>query len=111
MNRKRCLFFIAATLLWSATLLAERGEVVTPMIMGNMVHVNNKICASSHTVMAEQDIGKFTSRVTYEGPDPKYGKLKGKTLVFNQCCTDCIKRFKTQWKENPEAIMEFHGLK
>lgn len=95
---------------WPLMAFAETGEKVTPMFMGTMMHVNNKICASSHTPMVENDIGKFTSTVVYSGSNPKFIKFKGKTLIFNQCCSDCIEKFKTQWKENPEAIMEFHGL-
>ena len=111
MKIKKFPFLVVTILTLSLTALAETGEKVTPMDMGNMVHVNNKICASSHTRMDAKDVGKFTSKVVYRGSDPKYAKYKGKKLIFNQCCTDCIIKFKTQWKENPEAIMEYHGLK
>lgn len=111
MKIKSSLFLIIAIFAWSFPALAETGEKVTPMVMGKMVHVNNRICASSHTPMTEGSLGQFTSQVVYEGSDPRYAKFKGKTLIFNQCCTDCITKFKAQWKDNPEAIMQFHGLR
>jgi hypothetical protein len=102
------IFFLLS---FSLSAFASQGEKAPFEIKGDTVKVNNSICASSGSPMDKSTLGDFTNNVTYEGNDPKFAKYKGKTLVFNQCCGGCIAKFPGQWKENPEKIMAFHGLK
>lgn len=86
------------------------GEIAKPEVKGDTIYVNNKICAVSRTQMREADLGKFVSKVTYTGDNPKYKKYKGKELAFNQCCGMCLKSFPKKWSENADEILQFHGL-
>lgn len=81
---------------------AERYEV-----SGDIVYVNNRHCAMSDSVIAEKDLGRFESRVTYDGPIKQF---RGKTLVFNQCCANCIASFPKKWATERDQIMRKFGL-
>lgn len=83
------------------------GEEAPYEIKGGVVYVNNAICAVSHSKIAREDRGKYTNRVTYNGPAKKFS---GKTLVFNQCCPACVERFAQFWKKYQQQIMDYHGL-
>ena len=76
-------------------------------IAGDVVHVNNRQCAVTGSQLAEKDLGRFESRVIYDGPIERF---KGKTLVFNQCCPMCIASFPKMWAEERDAIMRKFGL-
>lgn len=84
------------------------GEKAPFQIQGDVVKVNNRLCAVSHSLMAENTLGQFVSRVKYDGPDARF---QGKTLEFNQCCGMCIEKFPSLWAQNREGILAFHGLK
>ncbi|QQR89798.1 MAG: hypothetical protein IPJ88_16725 [Myxococcales bacterium] len=83
----------------------ESAHVYT--VQGDVVHVNNETCAMSGSPLDKKDLGKFQSRVTYDGPVAEY---QGKTLVFNQCCEMCIKNFPEKWAKERDDIMRTHGL-
>ena len=57
--------------------------------------------------LAEKDLGRFESRVVYDGPIERF---RGKTLVFNQCCAMCIQSFPTKWAVERDQIMAKFGL-
>jgi len=83
------------------------GEMSPYLIEGDTVFVNNQYCASSRTLMAKENLGKWISTVEYTGENPKF---KGKKLIFNQCCSGCMQAFPTQWQDNSKGILHFHGL-
>lgn len=83
------------------------GERAPFEVQGDVVKVNNRLCAVSHSPMAENTLGQFVSRVKYEGSNPKFA---GKSLEFNQCCGMCIEKFPSMWAQNRDVIMKFHGL-
>ncbi len=76
-------------------------------VSGDVVYVNNRHCAMSDSPIAEKDIGRFESRVVYDGPIERF---RGKTLVFNQCCANCIESFPKKWDEERDQIMQKLGL-
>lgn len=86
----------------------QKGEKAPFEIQGDVVKVNNRLCAVSHSVMAENTLGQFVSRVKYDGPDARFS---GKTFEFNQCCGMCIEKFPSLWAQNRDGILAFHGLK
>lgn len=77
------------------------------VIEGDVVRVNNSICAVSRSQMAPETLGQFVSRVTYDGSNAKF---RGKTFEFNQCCGGCVEKFPTQWAKDPDAILAYHGV-
>lgn len=85
----------------------QEGEKAPYRIEGDVVKVNNRLCAVSHSPMAENTLGQFVSRVKYDGPDQRFA---GKTLEFNQCCGMCIEKFPSLWAANRDGVMKFHGL-
>ncbi len=91
----------------ASTSPAQRGETAAWTVEGTVVHVNNHLCAVSHSPLDPQKLDAFASTVAYSGPDPRFA---GKTLVFNQCCEMCIERFPAMWMKDPDAILRFHGL-
>lgn len=91
----------------ASTRPAGVGEWAPFEIRGDIVQVNNSICAQSGSQMAPETLGKFTSRVVYDGPDERF---RGKTLVFNQCCHGCVLKFPAKWAAERDRIMRFHGL-
>ena len=99
----------ASTVIWSesqpseAALAAGNGYEVS----GDVVYVNNRECAMSDSPIAEKDLGRFESRVTYDGPIERF---QGKTLVFNQCCANCIESFPKKWVAERDQIMHKFGL-
>ena len=76
-------------------------------IVGEVVHVNNRQCAVTGSELADKDLGRFESRVVYDGP---IARFKGKTLVFNQCCPMCIASFPKKWAAERDEIMQNFGL-
>lgn len=76
-------------------------------VSGDIVHVNNRQCAMSDSPIAAKDLGRFESRVQYDGPIERF---RGKTLVFNQCCPNCIKSFPAKWAKDRDQIMDRFGL-
>lgn len=86
---------------------SQPGEVVTPAIDGNLIRVNNRLCAVSRTLMGQEMIGKFTGQVAYTGSNPKY---KGKVFEFNYCCAMCQQKFPILFSKDPDSILRFHGL-
>lgn len=91
----------------TSTVKSPDGEVAQYEIIGDTVYVHNRLCAVSHSPLAEDKLGKFVSKVAYQGDDPRF---KGKQMVFNQCCKMCIKSFPTMWAEDPDSVLAFHGL-
>lgn len=85
----------------------EVGEQARWTVEGDTVHVNNHLCAVSHSPLDVKKLDKFQSRVAYTGDDPRF---KGKEMVFNQCCAMCIQSFPGQWEDGSEAVLKFHGL-
>lgn len=85
----------------------SQGEVVTPTVEGNLIKVNNKLCAVSRGPMMEESLGTFKGQVTYEGINPKY---QGKIFEFNYCCGMCQKSFPEKFKKDPDEVLRFHGL-
>lgn len=69
----------------------------------DVYYVNNRECAMSDSPIAEKDLGRFQSRVVYDGPIERF---QGKTLVFNQCCAMCIESFPKKWAAERDQIME-----
>lgn len=86
---------------------SQPGEVVTPTTEGNVIKVNNSLCAVSRTPMDQETIGKFTGKVAYEGNNPKF---KGKVFEFNYCCAMCQQKFPILFSKDPDSILRFHGL-
>lgn len=76
-------------------------------LVGDVYYVNNRQCAISDSPIAENDLGRFESRVVYDGPIERF---KGKTLVFNQCCSMCIESFPEKWAAERDQIMAKFGL-
>lgn len=76
-------------------------------VSGDLVHVNNRECAMGDSPIAEKDLGRFASRVTYDGPIEQF---QGKTLVFNQCCAKCIDSFPEKWAAERDQIIQKFGL-
>lgn len=76
-------------------------------ILGDVVYVHNRTCAMSGSPIAEKDLGRFESRVSYDGPIERF---RGKTLVFNQCCANCIESFPKKWAAERDQIMANFGL-
>ena len=91
----------------SQSSLDHPGEKVTPTFEGNLIKVNNKLCAVSRTLMDEKTLGAFKGQVAYEGSNPKY---KGKIFEFNYCCAMCQNMFPSKFKKDPDSILKFHGL-
>ncbi len=83
------------------------GELASYRADGDVVFVNNHICAVSGSPLDPHTLGRFVSRVRYDGPIEKF---RGKTLVFNQCCAMCIESFPKKWAMERDQIMRFHGL-
>ena len=90
-----------------STLPPGVGELAPYRIEGDVVYVNNRICAVSHSPLREGQLDRYQSRVVYDGPDPRF---RGKTLVFNQCCPMCIQTFPELWRQHRDRIMRYHGL-
>ncbi len=86
---------------------AVQGEIATPSFEGDLIKVNNRLCAVSRTPMDEKTLGAFKGQVAYEGTNPKY---QGKIFEFNYCCGMCQKTFPDRFKRNPDEILSFHGL-
>lgn len=86
---------------------ASQGEIAIPTTEGNLIKVNNKLCAVSRGPMDEKTLGAFTGQVAYEGTNPKY---QGKIFEFNYCCGMCQKSFPDKFKKDPDGILRFHGL-
>ncbi|MBT8464908.1 MAG: hypothetical protein KJO57_09490 [Deltaproteobacteria bacterium] len=70
--------------------------------VSDVYYVNNRECAMSDSPIAEKDLGRFESRVIYDGPIERF---QGKTLVFNQCCSMCIESFPKKWAAERDEIM------
>lgn len=70
--------------------------------VSDVYYVNNRQCAMSDSPIAEKDLGRFESRVVYDGPIERFN---GKTLVFNQCCSMCIESFPKKWAAERDEIM------
>lgn len=92
--------------------VAEQSGSVAPAsaaepIVSDVFHVNNRQCAMSDSPIAEKDLGRFESRVVYDGPIERF---QGKTLVFNQCCSMCIESFPKKWAAERDQIMAKFGL-
>jgi hypothetical protein len=87
--------------------IAARGETAHWTVEGGEVHVNNRLCAVSHSPLDPAKLDAYVSRVAYAGEDLRFA---GKTLVFNQCCEMCVERFPKMWREDPDGILRFHGL-
>lgn len=83
------------------------GEKVTPTIEGNLIKVNNRLCAVSRTPMDEKTLGMFTGQVAYKGTDPRF---QGKIFEFNYCCEMCQNMFPQKFKKDPDSILRYHGL-
>lgn len=86
---------------------AIQGEKAIPTVKGDLIKVNNKLCAVSRGPMDEKTLGTFKGQVAYEGSNPKF---QGKTFEFNYCCGMCQKSFPDKFKMNPDEILYFHGL-
>ena len=86
---------------------AARGETAHWTVEGAEVHVNNRLCAVSHSPLDPAKLDAYVSHVAYTGDDRRFA---GKTLVFNQCCEMCIERFPKMWAKDPDAVLRFHGL-
>lgn len=84
-----------------------QGEKAIPTVEANLIKVNNKLCAVSRTPMDESTLGTFKGQVAYEGSNSKY---RGKTFEFNYCCGMCQNMFPDKFKQDPDAILRFHGL-
>ena len=95
----------ASAVIWSETLPNESPKAAESgyEVSGNVFYVNNRACAMSDTPIAEKDLGRFESRVTYDGPIDRF---HGKTLVFNQCCANCIESFPKKWAAERDQIMQ-----
>lgn len=76
-------------------------------VVGDVYYVNNRQCAMSDSPIAEKDMGRFESRVVYDGPIEQF---QGRTLVFNQCCSMCIDSFPKKWAAERDQIMAKFGL-
>lgn len=76
-------------------------------VVDDVVYVNNRKCTMSGSTIAEEDLGRFESRVEYDGPIERF---RGKTLVFNQCCPKCIEDFPAKWAVERDDIMRAFGL-
>lgn len=87
--------------------LATPGERAIPEIDGDLIKVNNLLCAVSRTPMGQETLGKFTGRVVYAGNNPKY---RGKTFEFNYCCAMCQQMFPQKFAKDPDGVLRFHGL-
>lgn len=98
---------IKAVLKSPSPVTVSQGEVAIPTIEGNLIKVNNKLCAVSRGPMDEKTLGTFKGQVAYEGTNPKY---QGKTFEFNYCCGMCQKSFPDKFKQDPDGILRFHGL-
>lgn len=84
------------------------GERAAWTEVDGIIHVNNRLCAVSHSPLAPDQLGTFTSTVAYHGSDTRFS---GRKLVFNQCCAMCRERFVSNWEADAEQILRFHGLK
>jgi len=95
----------ASAVIWSESHPNESANAVESgyEVSGNVVYVNNRDCAMSDSLIAEKDLGRFESRVTYDGPIEQF---RGKTLVFNQCCANCIESFPKKWAAERDQIMQ-----
>lgn len=85
---------------------AQRADAAEQAI-NEVYYVNNRQCAMSDSPIAEKDMGRFESRVVYDGPIERF---QGKTLVFNQCCSMCIESFPKKWAAERDEIMAKFGL-
>jgi uncharacterized protein HemX len=85
---------------------AEQADAAE-QVVSDVYHVNNRQCAMSDAPIAEKDMGRFESRVVYDGP---IERLQGKMLVFNQCCSMCIESFPKKWAAERDQIMAKFGL-
>ncbi len=83
------------------------GEHAPYVIDDEMVYVNNQLCAVSHSALLKHEVGKYSSRVEYDGDYPLF---KGKTLIFNQCCEKCVNAFPEKWKRERDHVLRYHGL-
>jgi len=99
----------ASVIIWSENQPGEPAIAadVGYEVSGDLVYVNNRECAMSDSPIAEKDLGRFESRVTYDGPIEEFS---GKTLVFNQCCAKCIESFPEKWAAERDQIMQKFGL-
>lgn len=99
----------ASAIIWSENQRHEAAKAVESgyEVSGDVVYVNNRTCAMSDSPIAEKDLGRFQSRVTYDGPIERF---QGKTLVFNQCCANCIESFPKKWAAERDQIMRKFGL-
>jgi hypothetical protein len=78
-----------------------------PEVVGDVVIVHNRRCAMNGAPIPPEALGRWTSRVLYDGPVDAY---RGKTLVFNQCCPDCVDSFPALWAQDRDRIMREMGL-
>jgi hypothetical protein len=97
---------LASGLPWKIPASSD-GEVARWVADGDVVHVNNGLCAVCRSPMADNALGRFVSRVGYTGADPRF---VGKTFEFNQCCAGCVDRFPEMWHERTDEILAFHGV-
>lgn len=86
---------------------ARAAEMAPFAVEGDVVRVNNSICAVSRSAMAPETLGQFVSRVEYRGGDPRF---RGKVFEFNQCCGGCVQRFPQMWAERADEILAYHGV-
>jgi hypothetical protein len=84
-----------------------RGEKAPFVVEGDVVHVNNHLCGVSRSAMGPETLGRFVSRVVYQGADPRF---QGKTFEFNQCCGGCLAKFPELWAQHADEILAFHGV-
>ena len=87
---------------------SEAAERAPFEVDGDLVRVNNTLCATSRSPMAPDALGQFVSRVAYVGQNPAF---QGRTFEFNQCCGGCVARFPTLWAENADEILAYHGVR
>lgn len=85
----------------------RQGERAPFVVEGDVVKVNNSLCAVSRSPMGPETLGRFVSRVEYKGADARF---QGKTFEFNQCCGMCLESFPERWTRNADAILAFHGV-
>ncbi len=90
-----------------AALAPGQGERAAFVVEGDLVKVNNTHCGVTRSPMGPETLGRFTTRVAYEGADPRF---RGKTFEFNQCCGMCIEKFPQIWAERADEILAYHGV-
>ncbi len=76
-------------------------ESLSVRTAGDFIHLNNQYCPLSRTWIGAP-VDRLAKSFPYKG---RHKKFKGKTFVFNFCCTACRERFHRHFAKFPDEVL------